>query len=116
MRPIAFVVATMKAGQPVLSSMHRHRPSASRSPLMVEHEPVIDRLDVVVGRVRKGPVGQIDRLLKQAIANVFVHPLSVPGRQGRGNSYFPSVVFVHGETVRAGNQLRNAEIEGGSAV
>ena len=96
--------------------MHGHRPSVSRSPLMVEHQPVIDRLDMVIGRIHKGSIGQIHGPLKKAVANVFVHPRSVPGRQGRGNSYFPSVVFVHGETVRAGNQLRNAEIEGGSAA
>jgi len=98
------------------SSMHRHRPSVSRSPLVIKHQPMVDRLDVVVGRIRKGSIGQIHSLLKEAVAHKFVHPKSVPGRQGRGNSYFPSVVFVHGETVRAGNQLRNAEIEGGSAA
>ena len=97
-------------------SMHRHRPGISRSPLMVEHQPMIDRLDMVVGRIREGSVGKVYSLFKKAVANVFVHPLSVAQRQGQGNPYFPSVVFVHGETLRAGNQLRNAEIEGGSAV
>ena len=86
------------------SSMHRHRPSVSRSPLMVEHEPMVDRLYMVVGRVRKGSIGQAYGLFKKAIADVFVHSQSVPGRQGRGNSYFPSVGCVHGAIVAAGQE------------
>ena len=96
------------------SLMYRHRPSVSGSPLMVEHQPMIDRLDVAVGRIRKGSVGQIYSLFKETVANVFVHPCSVPGRQGRGNSYFPSVVFVHGETLSRAARQRNTEIFSGS--
>lgn len=86
------------------SSMHRHRPIFARSPLVIKHQPVVDRLYMVVGRVRKGSIGQAYGLFKKAVADVLVHPRSVPGRQGRGNSYFPSVVFVHGAIVAAGQE------------
>lgn len=80
-------------------SMHRHGPSVCRSPLMVEHKPMVDRFHMIVGHVIKRLVGQVRGSFKQPITQFFAHVRIFVQGQGVGYSYFPMVHVVHGATV-----------------
>src|SRR5690606_12031567 len=79
--------------------VHRHRPSVTRSPLMVEHKAMVDGLYVVVGRIAKPLVGKVYRTIKQRITDFLTHARILTQGQGSAYSYFPVVHFIHASTV-----------------
>lgn len=91
----------------VPTSMHRHRAHAPQSPLVINQQPVIDRLDMVVDRFAKRFVGHVHSLLEQRVTSFFAHVRIVIQGQGSGYSYFPIVDFVHVATVVQVNANKN---------
>lgn len=93
--------------------MHRHRPSVTRSPLMVEHKTMVDGLYVVIGRIAKPLVGKVYRTIKQRITDFLAHARILTQGQGSAYSYFPVVHFIHASTVCLDHANKN--VRGASA-
>ena len=84
--------------------MNRHRASLTSSDCMVHDQPRIDALNVIVGRIAKVGIRQIRRAGEQCVASFFAHSAIIGRFLASGNSHFPVVVFVHGETVPVAGQ------------
>lgn len=53
--------------------MHRHRASLTSPALVIHDEPMVDRFDVIVGRVFKGLIRQIRSAGEQGVGGFFAH-------------------------------------------
>lgn len=80
---------------------------------MIDQQSHVDRDDVLIGWVIESLIGQVRGVIKQCLIGFFAHAGIVHKGQGGGYSYFPSVGFVHDETVSQGNANKN--VQGASA-
>lgn len=87
--------------------MHSHRAHFSGSPLMIHQQPVVDRFYMVVRHIAKRLVRQFGGCLEKGVANIFAHGAIIGCNQAGRHSYFPVVVFVHGETVPMASTNKN---------
>lgn len=78
--------------------MHRQRPISAQPMLMVEQQPLVHRLDVIVRRCFEAGVGQVKRLIEKFFVNV-VHVGIFHSLRQRRYSGFPSEFLVHGANV-----------------
>lgn len=78
--------------------MHRQRPIGPKPVLMIEQQPLVHGLDVVVGRRFEAGVGQVKRLVEKLGLDV-VHIGIFQSPRSRRYSGFPSEFFVHGAIV-----------------
>lgn len=72
--------------------MHRHCAAIAQAPLVVNDQPEIDALYMVVTGLFKGLVGKVYGQIKKLFAGVFVHVLILRELSNWRHSYFPKVV------------------------
>lgn len=74
-------------------SVHRQRPGIAQAPLMVNHQPLVHRLNVFGRGCIKAFVRQVNGVVIKPITGFFVHSRIVRWVCRGGHSYFPRVAM-----------------------
>lgn len=82
------------------NSMHCHCPSIPQSPCVIDDQPRIHPLDVIVTHIVEVYVRKLGRFCKEGVCGFFIHPRIVMQGLRGGYSYFP-VGVVHVANVAA---------------
>lgn len=86
---LVFVVGRVKV---YFHLVHRHRAAIAQSPLVVNNQPEIDALYMVVAGFFKGLIGKVYGQIKKLFAGVFVHVLILRELSNWRHSYFPKLL------------------------